>query len=99
MTDSKIIVALDFPDEASTMKLIERINPGLCRLKIGKELFTRCGPDLVKKIVNSGYDVFLDLKYHDIPNTDREAEACKTIYFPKVVPLCDRVPHPSALVE
>lgn len=75
MTDSKIIVALDFPDEASTMKLIERINPGLCRLKIGKELFTRCGPDLVKKIVNSGYDVFLDLKYHDIPNT--VANACK----------------------
>jgi orotidine-5'-phosphate decarboxylase len=75
MTDSKIIVALDFPDEASTMKLVERINPGLCRLKIGKELFTRCGPDLVKKIVNSGYDVFLDLKYHDIPNT--VANACK----------------------
>ena len=75
MTDSKIIVALDFPDEASTMKLVERIRPGLCRLKIGKELFTRCGPDLVKKIVNSGYDVFLDLKYHDIPNT--VANACK----------------------
>ena len=75
MTDSKIIVALDFPDEASTMKLVDRINPELCRLKIGKELFTRCGPDLVKKIVNSGYDVFLDLKYHDIPNT--VANACK----------------------
>jgi len=75
MSDSKIIVALDFPDEASTMKLVDRIKPELCRLKIGKELFTRCGPDLVKKIVNSGYDVFLDLKYHDIPNT--VANACK----------------------
>ncbi len=75
MADSKIIVALDFPDEASAMKLVERINPGLCRLKIGKELFTRCGPDLVTKIVNRGYDVFLDLKYHDIPNT--VANACK----------------------
>jgi len=75
MSDSKIIVALDFPDEASTMKLVERLNPDLCRLKIGKELFTRCGPDLVKRIVNSGYDVFLDLKYHDIPNT--VANACK----------------------
>ena len=75
MSDSKIIVALDFPDEASTMKLVERLNPDLCRLKIGKELFTRCGPGLVKRIVNSGYDVFLDLKYHDIPNT--VANACK----------------------
>ena len=75
MTDSKIIVALDFPDEASTMELVDRISPELCRLKIGKELFTRCGPDLVKSIVNSGYDVFLDLKYHDIPNT--VANACK----------------------
>jgi len=75
MTDSKVIVALDFPDEASTMQLVDRINPELCRLKIGKELFTRCGPDLVKKIVNSGYDVFLDLKYHDIPNT--VANACR----------------------
>lgn len=75
MSDSKIIVALDFPDEASTMKLVDRIKPELCRLKIGKELFTRCGPDLVKRIVNSGYDVFLDLKYHDIPNT--VANACK----------------------
>ena len=75
MTDSRIIVALDFPDEASTMKLVDSINPEMCRLKIGKELFTRCGPELVKKIVNKGYDVFLDLKYHDIPNT--VANACK----------------------
>ena len=75
MSDSRIIVALDYPDETSTMKLVERINPELCRLKIGKELFTRCGPELVKRIVRSGYDVFLDLKYHDIPNT--VANACK----------------------
>jgi len=75
MTDSKIIVALDFADESSAMKLVDRIDPQLCRLKIGKELFTRCGPDLVKGLVASGYDVFLDLKYHDIPNT--VANACK----------------------
>ncbi len=75
MSDSKIIVALDFPDEASTMELVDRINPELCRLKVGKELFTRCGPDLVRKLVNKDYDVFLDLKYHDIPNT--VANACK----------------------
>ena len=75
MSASKIIVALDYPDEASTMQLLDQISPELCRLKIGKELFTRCGPELVKKIVSRGYDVFLDLKYHDIPNT--VANACK----------------------
>jgi len=75
MTESKVIVALDFPDETSAMKLVDQINPALCRLKIGKELFTRSGPELVKRIVNRGYDVFLDLKYHDIPNT--VANACK----------------------
>jgi orotidine-5'-phosphate decarboxylase len=75
MTDSKIIVALDFSDENSALDLVERIDPALCRVKIGKELFTRCGPALVRRIVNDGYDVFLDLKYHDIPNT--VANACK----------------------
>ena len=75
MSDSKVIVALDFADENSTMNLVDRLEPGLCRLKIGKELFTRCGPDLVRRIVDSGYDVFLDLKFHDIPNT--VANACR----------------------
>jgi orotidine-5'-phosphate decarboxylase len=75
MTDSKVIVALDFPDENSALTLIERVNPQLCRVKIGKELFTRCGPALVKRLVHDGYDVFLDLKYHDIPNT--VANACR----------------------
>lgn len=75
MTESRIIVALDYPDEKSTLQLVDRINPELCRLKIGKELFTRCGPELVRRFVNHGYDVFLDLKYHDIPST--VANACK----------------------
>ena len=75
MSESKVIVALDFADEAGAMQLVERINPELCRLKIGKELFTRCGPALVRRLVNDGYDVFLDLKYHDIPNT--VANACR----------------------
>jgi len=75
MSESRVIVALDFADEAGAMALVERLSPELCRLKIGKELFTRCGPDLVRKIVNRGYDVFLDLKYHDIPNT--VANACR----------------------
>ena len=75
MSQPKIIIALDFPDETTTMQLVDQINPALCRLKIGKELFTRSGPGLVKRLVDRGYDVFLDLKYHDIPNT--VAKACK----------------------
>ena len=71
---SPIIVALDFPDESQTMQLVEQLEPSLCRLKVGKELFTRCGPALVKKLVDLNFDVFLDLKYHDIPNT--VAHAC-----------------------
>ena len=74
-TTSPVIVALDFPSEKETMQLVERLDPGLCRLKVGKELFTRCGPALVKQLVDKNFDVFLDLKYHDIPNT--VAKACE----------------------
>ena len=75
MPASRIIVALDYPDQSSALALVDRLDPELCRLKIGKELFTRCGPDLVRQVVQRGYDVFLDLKYHDIPNT--VANACR----------------------
>ncbi len=71
---SPIIVALDFPSEDETMQLVDQLEPSLCRLKVGKELFTRCGPALVKRLVDKNFDVFLDLKYHDIPNT--VAKAC-----------------------
>ncbi len=71
---SPVIVALDFPSEAETMQLVDQLDPSLCRLKVGKELFTRCGPVLVKQLVDKNFDVFLDLKYHDIPNT--VARAC-----------------------
>lgn len=71
---SPIIVALDFPDMASAWALVERLDPQLCRLKIGKELFTRAGPAFVQRLVQANYDVFLDLKFHDIPNT--VAAAC-----------------------
>lgn len=57
------------------MQLVDQLEPGLCRLKVGKELFTRCGPDIVSKLVSKDYDVFLDLKFHDIPNT--VARACE----------------------
>lgn len=70
MTQTKrIIVALDFPTEAQAIDLVERLDPARCRLKVGKELFTRSGPALVEALQIRGFDVFLDLKFHDIPNT------------------------------
>lgn len=69
MPDSPVIVALDFPASAPTLALADRLDPALCRLKVGKELFTRCGPGLVEQLQQRGFDVFLDLKFHDIPNT------------------------------
>ncbi len=74
-TDARIIIALDFKDEASTLALVAQLKPSLCKLKVGKELFVRCGPSLVKKLIKQGFDVFLDLKFHDIPNT--VAAACQ----------------------
>jgi orotidine-5'-phosphate decarboxylase len=70
----RVIVALDFPAEASAVSLIERLDPGRCRLKVGKEMFTRLGPAFVERLSRRGFEVFLDLKFHDIPNT--VASAC-----------------------
>jgi len=75
VSSSPIIVALDFPDEKTALALVEQLEPGRCRLKVGKELFTRSGPEFVKKLVKQNFDVFLDLKFHDIPNT--VARACQ----------------------
>lgn len=66
---SKIIVALDYADEKLALDFTRRVSPRLCKLKIGKELFTRAGPRLVRRLVDQGFDVFLDLKFHDIPAT------------------------------
>jgi orotidine-5'-phosphate decarboxylase len=74
ITGPRIIVALDYPDAASALQLVTGLEPGLCRLKVGKELFTRAGPQLVEELAGRGFDVFLDLKFHDIPNT--VASAC-----------------------
>ena len=65
----RIIVALDFADPAEARDFVTGMQPGRCRMKIGKELFTRAGPALVEQIAARGFDVFLDLKFHDIPNT------------------------------
>jgi orotidine-5'-phosphate decarboxylase len=73
--DPKIIVAIDFPAEAPALELVDRLDPARCRLKVGKELFTRLGPGFVERLGTRGFEVFLDLKFHDIPNT--VAAACE----------------------
>lgn len=75
LNDPKIIVALDFDNIDKAKKLVEQLDPNLCKLKVGKEMFTLFGPEWVKFLVQSGFQVFLDLKFHDIPNT--VAKACK----------------------
>jgi len=64
-----IIVALDYPLAPAALDLAQRLSPALCRLKVGKELFTSSGPAVVEKLQHMGFEVFLDLKFHDIPNT------------------------------
>ncbi len=73
MADSKVIVALDYADTASTFNLVNQLDPSLCKLKVGKELFTATGPQLVEKLIAKNFQVFLDLKFHDIPNTVKNA--------------------------
>lgn len=69
MKPNPVIVALDYPDAESAVALADRLSPSLCRLKIGKELFTRSGVSVVELLQQRGFEVFLDLKFHDIPNT------------------------------
>ncbi len=64
-----IIVALDFPSRDAALALAGQLDPALSRVKVGKELFTRCGPQVVEALQAKGFEVFLDLKFHDIPNT------------------------------
>lgn len=71
--DPAVIVALDYPDEKSALTMLDQLDPKLCRVKVGKELFTRCGPSIVKSIHERKFDLFLDLKFHDIPNTVAKA--------------------------
>lgn len=72
-TGPRIIVALDYPDAAPVWALLRHLSPELCRLKVGKELFTAAGPALIESLVSKGYQVFLDLKFHDIPSTVAKA--------------------------
>lgn len=74
MNNSKVIIALDFNDMGTALSFVLQLDPQKCRIKVGKELFTSAGPKLVERFVGMGFDVFLDLKFHDIPNT--VAKAC-----------------------
>jgi len=68
-TSPYIIVALDFPDQQQALRFARQLDPQRCRIKVGKELFTRAGTQVVERLVGSGFELFLDLKFHDIPNT------------------------------
>ena len=70
---SPIIVALDNQTENDVLSLADKLDPSLCRLKVGKELFTRSGPSIVRALQERNFDIFLDLKFHDIPNTTAQA--------------------------
>ena len=76
MDNKPVIVALDVPDAASALALAARLDPKLCRVKVGKELFVAAGPSVVLGLHERGFEVFLDLKFHDIPNT--VAGACRS---------------------
>ncbi|WP_409310917.1 orotidine-5'-phosphate decarboxylase [Pectobacterium sp. B1J-3] len=75
MASSPIIVALDYADQGAALSFVDRIDPQDCRLKVGKEMFTLFGPQFVQSLQQRGFDVFLDLKFHDIPNTTAHAVA------------------------
>ena len=75
MDNKRVIVPLDVPEAAQALQLAARLDPKLCRVKVGKELFTAAGPAVVEHLQQRGFEVFLDLKYHDIPNT--VAGACR----------------------
>jgi len=76
VSDPKLIIALDYPEAGPALALADRLSPARCALKVGKELFVAEGPRLVEQLVGRGYRVFLDLKFHDIPNT--VAGACRS---------------------
>jgi orotidine-5'-phosphate decarboxylase len=76
LDNKRIVVALDMPAPEAALVLVARLDPKLCRVKVGKELFVAAGPGLVHRLQERGFEVFLDLKFHDIPNT--VAGACRS---------------------
>ncbi|EAA1584052.1 orotidine-5'-phosphate decarboxylase [Escherichia coli] len=75
VTNSPVVVALDYHNRDAAMAFVDKIDPRDCRLKVGKEMFTLFGPQFVRELQQRGFDIFLDLKFHDIPNTAAHAVA------------------------
>ncbi|HCI7488908.1 TPA: orotidine-5'-phosphate decarboxylase [Escherichia coli] len=75
VTNSPVVVALDYHNRDDTLAFVDKIDPRDCRLKVGKEMFTLFGPQFVRELQQRGFDIFLDLKFHDIPNTAAHAVA------------------------
>ena len=73
MQEPRVIVALDYDNQEQALSFVDQLDPSLCKVKVGKEMFTLFGPEFVKSLVAKGFDVFLDLKFHDIPNTVAKA--------------------------
>jgi len=73
LVDPKVVIALDYADKQQALDFINQLDPASCRLKIGKEMFTHFGPEFVKTVIAKNFDIFLDLKFHDIPNTVAKA--------------------------
>jgi len=71
---SRLLIAMDFAEKNLALSMADNLDPKGCRLKVGKEMYTRFGPELVKQLQDKGFEIFLDLKFHDIPNT--VAKAC-----------------------
>lgn len=69
----RIVVAMDFDNADQCLGMAKRLSPSDCRLKVGKELFTACGPKIIEQLMALGFEIFLDLKFHDIPNTTSKA--------------------------
>ncbi|MFD2230743.1 orotidine-5'-phosphate decarboxylase [Alkalimarinus sediminis] len=70
---SPVIVALDYHSKADALVMADKLDPSQCRVKVGKELFTLCGPEILEELHKRDFEVFLDLKFHDIPNTTTKA--------------------------
>lgn len=73
MNKSSVVVALDYENQQEALDLVSKLDPSLCRLKVGKEMFTHFGPNFITELHKRRFDVFLDLKFHDIPNTTAKA--------------------------
>ncbi|MBE0364036.1 orotidine-5'-phosphate decarboxylase [Pseudoalteromonas ulvae UL12] len=71
--DPKVLIALDYDDQNAAIEFVKQLSPNECRLKVGKEMFTYFGPQFVQQLIDLGFDIFLDLKFHDIPNTVAKA--------------------------